>query len=197
MKLVVATKNKNKIREISDRFSSLNKLEILSLTDIENPPCVIEDGTTFEENAKKKAKIISTYTKLPVLADDSGLEIDALGGEPGIYSARYAGENATDEDRNRLILERMRNVPRDKRGARFICVIAIVLTDGSEYLTKGECDGIIYYKMQGSYGFGYDPIFYLPKYRKTMAELSLTEKNRISHRGRALEGALDILRRII
>ena len=88
-------------------------------------------------------------------------------------------------------------MPRDKRGARFICVIAIVLTDGSEYLTKGECDGIIYYKMQGSYGFGYDPIFYLPKYRKTMAELSLTEKNRISHRGRALEGALDILRRII
>ena len=196
MKLAAATKNINKIKEIREKFTGLKEIEILSLTDFENPPDIIEDGTTFEENALKKAREIFEFTKLAVLADDSGLEIDALDGEPGIYSARYGGEYTNDEDKNRLILERMKNIPEDKRSARFVCVIAIILPDKTEYAVKGVCEGIISYEMKGGNGFGYDPIFYLPQYRKTMAELSLSEKNRISHRALALEKAEDILRKI-
>lgn len=189
MQLVIATKNQGKIREIRDKFSAYNDLEILSLNDFEDHPDIIEDGTTFEENALKKAREISIFTKLPVLADDSGLEIDALCGEPGIFSARYAGKDATDEERNRLVLEKMKDVPKGRRTARFICVIAIVLPRGSEYTFRGVCEGIIAHRMKGSNGFGYDPIFYLPKKRKTMAELSIFEKNRISHRAIALKRA--------
>lgn len=197
MKLVLATKNINKIREISEKFSSIPKLQLLSLSNFKNPPLVIEDGTTFEKNATKKARIISAFTELSVLADDSGLEIDALDGEPGVFSARYAGENANDKERNMLILKRMKYIPREKRGAKFICVISIVLKDGREYLVKGECNGIIYHKMLGNYGFGYDPIFYLPGYQKTMAELPLSKKNQISHRAIALEKAEKILYKLI
>ncbi len=196
MKLVIATQNKNKLKEIREKFASISNLEISSLADFENPPQVIEDGTTFEENALKKARQISQFTDQPVMSDDSGLVIDALDGRPGIYSARYAGEDATEEERNRLVLKEMMEIPDSRRSARFVCVVAIVLPDGIEFTVKGECEGIINHEMKGSNGFGYDPIFFLKHERKTMAELSISEKNRISHRAIALEKALKILRDI-
>jgi XTP/dITP diphosphohydrolase len=192
MKIVIATKNVDKIREIKDKFKSLKDIEIISLSDFNSPPCIIEDGKTYQENALKKAVAIATFTKLPVLADDSGLEIDALNGEPGIYSARYAGETKSDEERNLLILEKMQMVPDPNRTARFRCVIAIAL-HGNNYLLEGICEGVIAHEMRGRDGFGYDPIFYIPELKKTMAELSLSEKNRISHRARALDKARVLL----
>ncbi|MDY6935756.1 MAG: XTP/dITP diphosphatase [Spirochaetota bacterium] len=197
MKLVIATRNANKIIEIREKFEHITGLEILTLKEFEDVPEVVEDGITFEENALKKARVISNFTGLPALADDSGLEIEALGGEPGIYSARYAGDEVTDEFRNILIHEKMRDVPAEKRGARFICIIAICMPDAREYVVRGECYGIISYYIQGEYGFGYDPIFYLPHMKKTMAQLSLSEKNRISHRAIALEKSIDILNGLI
>ena len=197
MKLVVATKNMNKLTEIKDRFSSIDNLELLSVSDFEDFPDIIEDGNTFEENALIKARITSEFTKHAVLADDSGLEIDVLDGEPGVYSARYAGEDATDDDRNKIIIDKMKSIPDRLRKARFVCIIAIVLPDKREYISRGECEGIISLEIKGLYGFGYDPIFYLTAYGKTMAELPLSEKNRISHRARALDKSDHILREII
>jgi len=195
MKLLLATGNSNKLKEIRDKFLGIENLEILSLDDFKDSPDIIEDATTFDGNALKKARIISEFTNLPVLSDDSGLEIDALQGKPGVYSARYAGENATDDDRNRLVLKEMREIPDDKRTAKFVCVIAIVFPDGREYIARGECEGIIVREKRGENGFGYDPIFYLPHLKKTVAELSFNEKNRISHRAFALEKAIRILQR--
>jgi XTP/dITP diphosphohydrolase len=154
---------------------------------------VIEDGLTFAENALKKARSAAAHTGCAALADDSGLVIDALNGEPGIQSARYAGDDADDDERNRLVLDKMRCVPDGKRSARFVCAIAIVLSDGTEYLAEGVCEGTIIREMRGNYGFGYDPIFFLPECGRTMAEIPLKEKNRISHRARALESARKIL----
>ncbi len=193
MELVIATKNSHKVREIKDKFSCIENLEIRSLDDFDNVPDVLEDGKTFEQNSLKKAREISRCTGLPCLADDSGLVVDALKGEPGVYSARYAGENATDGERNSLVLEKMKDIPDDKRAARFICAIAIVMPDGREFLTEGRCEGTIAREPGGDQGFGYDPIFYLPDLGKTMAELPLSEKNRISHRALALEKAKAIL----
>ncbi|MDY6968847.1 MAG: XTP/dITP diphosphatase [Spirochaetota bacterium] len=187
MKLVIATRNNDKIREISDRFKSIPEIELLSLKDYDNSPDIVEDGATFFENALKKARLITAFTGQASLADDSGLEIDALGGEPGIYSARYAGDNATDTERNMLVLDKMKDIPEEKRGAKFISVIAVTFPDKTEYTTYGECKGIISFQMIGHEGFGYDPIFYLPDFGKTMAQLSLSEKNSISHRAKALE----------
>jgi len=143
MELVIATKNSHKVREIKDKFSCIENLEIRSLDDFDNAPDVLEDGKTFEQNSLKKAREISRCTGLPCLADDSGLVVDALKGEPGVYSARYAGENATDGERNSLVLEKMKDIPDDKRAARFICAIAIVMPDGREFLTEGRCEGTI------------------------------------------------------
>lgn len=197
MKLVIATTNKNKINEIKEKFSDFSELEIISLSDFKNLPVVVEDGSTFEENALKKARAYSALTGLTVLSDDSGLEIDALNGEPGVFSARYAGEGATDDDNNNLVLEKMRAVPDKKKGARFVCVIAIALPDGGEYTAVGTCEGRIIDKKIGNNGFGYDPIFFIPAPGKTMAELSITEKNKISHRALALDKAKEILRNIL
>lgn len=193
MELVIATKNHHKVREIKDKFSCIEYLEIRSLDDFNNVPDILEDGKTFEQNSLKKARELSRFTGLPCLADDSGLVVDALKGEPGVYSARYAGENASDIERNSLVLERMKDVPEGGRAARFICAIAIVLPDGREFLTEGRCEGTIACKPEGGQGFGYDPIFYLPEMGKTMSQLPLSEKNRISHRARALEKAKAIL----
>jgi XTP/dITP diphosphohydrolase len=192
MKIVIATKNEDKIREIMEKFKPLKDIEIISLSDFKNPPHIIEDGRTYQENALKKAQAIAAFTKLPALADDSGLEIDALNGEPGVYSARYAGENKGDEERNLLILEKMRMVPDNSRTARFRCVIAVAL-HGKHHTLEGICEGFIAHEMKGNNGFGYDPIFYVPELRKTMAELTLSEKNRISHRARALDKARELL----
>jgi XTP/dITP diphosphohydrolase len=193
MKLVIATKNRNKINEIADKLKGLNGIEFLSLLNYNAPPDVIEDGKTFVENALKKAREISHFTSLPAMADDSGLVIDALNGEPGVLSARYAGGNATDADRNNLVLEKLKNIPRKERSARFICIIAIALPDGEEFFAEGVCEGIIGNEMRGENGFGYDPIFFLPEFNRTMAELTLSEKNKISHRARALDRVKEIL----
>jgi XTP/dITP diphosphohydrolase len=197
MKLVLATKNKNKVREITDKFSGIKCMEILSLLDFESPPDILEDGKTFRENALKKARGICRFTSLPSLADDSGLVIDALGGDPGVYSARYGGENLTDLDRNNLVLSKMKGVPDVNRTARFVCVIAAAFPDGTELISEGSCEGVIADWMRGDNGFGYDPVFYLPERGKTMAELPLSEKNMISHRAAALESARTRLEQII
>lgn len=189
MKLVIATKNAAKIAEIRDKFSGIPGLELLSPAEFADTPEVIEDGATFTENAFKKARAVAVHTKLAALADDSGLVIDALDGRPGIYSARYGGEKAADPERCMNILAEMADVPEEKRTARFVCVIAIVNPNGTEFSTEGVCEGVIARQMKGDHGFGYDPIFFLPERGVTMAELPLKEKNRISHRARALAAA--------
>jgi XTP/dITP diphosphohydrolase len=193
MKLVIATRNRNKITEIRDKFASVAELKLVSLVDFPGAPEVVEDGDTFRTNAGKKAREIASFTGHLSMADDSGLVVDALGGRPGVYSARYGGESANDTDRNRMILVEMRGVPFPRRTARFVCVIALCAPDGECLYAEGECSGVIAEEMKGNRGFGYDPIFYLPGLGKTMAELPLEEKNLISHRARALEKARELL----
>ena len=150
---------------------------------------IVEDGATFEENAVIKAKAVSAAAGQGeiVLADDSGLEIDYLGGEPGVYSARYAGEDTPYTIKNQMLLDRLAGVPKEQRTARFVCAIAAALPDGQVLVTKGTIEGYIGFAPAGENGFGYDPILYLPQFGKTSAELSMEEKNKISHRGKALE----------
>jgi XTP/dITP diphosphohydrolase len=197
MELVIATKNQNKIIEIKEKFSGLTGLRILSLMDFDDLPEVVEDGSTFEENALKKAKTYSGFTGLTALSDDSGIVIDSLNGDPGVRSARFSGEYATDDDNNNLVLEKLKNIPNEKKTARFVCVIAIAQPDGKTFTAKGTCEGRILRVRKGNNGFGYDPIFFLPGLGKTMAELSIAEKNKISHRALALDEALKILKKII
>jgi XTP/dITP diphosphohydrolase len=192
-KLVIATGNKNIIREIQDKFSGIEGLELVPLTEFPDPPEVIEDGETFLENALKKAAAIAAHTGLPAMADDSGLVVDALGGRPGVLSARYGGASADDTAKNRMILEEMKGVHAGKRTARFVCVIAVVFPGGKSFSAEGTCEGAITEAVKGTHGFGYDPIFFLPDRGKTMAELPLEEKNKISHRARALEAMKEIL----
>lgn len=196
MNLVIATKNKNKIIEIGDKLSPFKNVGILSLLDFKCPPDIVEDGATFKENAGKKAAGISEFTGLPALADDSGLVIDALDGEPGVYSARYGGGNLSDTDRNMLVLEKLKDIPEDKRTARFICVIAVAVPGGPVYYADGLLEGVIINEFRGDSGFGYDPIFLIPGLNRTLAELSLEEKNRISHRALALDKAMEIIRNV-
>ncbi len=185
MKIVVATRNKGKLKEIKNIFEDMN-IEVVSQDEIDIYIDVDEDGETFEENALKKATEIMDICQEITLADDSGLEVDYLDGAPGIYSARYAGENATDEDRNNKLLEALKDVPLEKRTARFVCVIAVVFPDGKRLLVEGKCEGVINFNAVGQHGFGYDPLFYVPEYNMTMAEMNETLKNRISHRAQAL-----------
>ncbi len=185
-KLVVATRNAGKLREIRAILAPLS-LEILSLGDFPEIPDVVEDGATFRENAMKKAKDAARRTGERAVGDDSGLIIDALQGRPGVYSSRYAGEKASDEDRCRKVLAEMAAVPDGSRQAAFVCVIALAEPGGETEVVEGECRGEIAFSLRGSEGFGYDPIFFLPEYGKTMAEVPLQLKNRISHRGKALE----------
>ena len=194
MKLVIATKNKNKVAEIRDKLASLPGLELLSLLDYPDMPAIEETGTSFEENAVIKAKEVCTFTGLPALADDSGLVVDALGGEPGVYSARYAGERASDRDRYLLLLRNMEKIPPENRTARFVCAIAVALPGGTVHTTEANCEGVILSHEQGTGGFGYDPVFYLPRMGKTMAELTMAEKNTLSHRALALAKAARLLR---
>lgn len=160
-------------------------VEVLSLRDFPDAPEVEEDGATFRENALKKAGVISRHTGQNVLADDSGLEVDALGGEPGIHSARYSGPAATDESNNLKLLSNLRDVPEEKRGARFRCVLALCRPDGHGELFEGTWRGEILFEPRGSMGFGYDPLFLDPQQGLTAAELPPEVKNRISHRGQA------------
>ena len=185
MILVLATRNQGKIREI-EKTLDLPLLEIRSLQDFPDLPEVVEDGRTFLENAFKKAQACAQATGRPALADDSGLEVDCLNGAPGIYSARFSGAEATDEANNRKLLSLLEGIPEERRTARFVCRIVLYLSEGKWIQTEGFCPGIIAPRPQGEHGFGYDPIFYLPEFNKTMAEIPLEEKNRISHRAQAL-----------
>ena len=184
-RIVFATGNENKMKEIREILGDLNT-EIISLKQAGIDVEIIEDGKSFEENALIKARAIWKETKGIVLADDSGLEVDYLNGEPGIYSARYLGEDTSYDNKNKAIIDRLEGVPDEKRTARFVCVIAAVFPDGTELTTRGTIEGIIGYEQKGDNGFGYDPIVYVPELKKTTAELSMEEKNEISHRGNAL-----------
>jgi len=161
-------------------------IRIYALSDFDGVAEIEEDGKSFTENALKKARFYSKVFGKLTLADDSGLEVECLKGMPGIYSARYAGERASNRENNQKLLKEMEGIPLSKRGARFKCVMALVSPDGKEAMTEGSCKGRIGMRERGRRGFGYDPLFILPKYGKTMAQLPLKEKNRISHRGKAL-----------
>ncbi len=194
MKLVFATGNQGKMREIREILSDMD-LEAVSMKEIGLDIPIEEDGATFEENALIKARAVAKACGEIVLADDSGLEVDYLNKEPGIYSARYMGEDTPYSVKNANIIARLAGVPDEKRTARFLCAIAAVFPDGSEIVTSGTVEGRIDYEEKGENGFGYDPIFYVPEFGRTTAELSDEEKNRISHRGKALRKMKEELRK--
>jgi XTP/dITP diphosphohydrolase len=181
--LVLATRNPGKTREIRELLNNF-PVEIKNLDDFGPIPDVQEDGTTFDENAFKKASFTAKVLGLPALADDSGLEVEALGGAPGVHSARYAGPSATDQERAAKLLQKMEG--KTNRGAAFMCVISVAVPSGVALTYEGRCEGLIAEAPAGENGFGYDPIFYYPPLKKTFAQLSPAEKNRVSHRGKAL-----------
>ncbi|MBE5936091.1 MAG: XTP/dITP diphosphatase [Lachnospiraceae bacterium] len=183
--IIFATKNEGKLKEIRELFSDTD-YEIISLNDIELKSEIIENGTTFEENAMIKANTIMEETNTMVLADDSGLEVDFLGKEPGVYSARYLGENTPQNEKNKHIVELLEGVEYSLRTARFVCSIACAIPGRETFTVRGTIEGMISNEIVGENGFGYDPIFMVPKYNKTMAQLNMEEKNEISHRGQAL-----------
>ena len=183
MILVLATTNLGKTAELRDMLREF-PVTLKNLADFGPIPPVLEDGVTFDDNAYKKASSVSKVLGLPALADDSGLVVEALGGAPGIYSARYAGENATDEQRCTKLLEEMQG--KTNRKAAFECVISIALPHGPALTYEARCEGLIAERPDGNSGFGYDPIFYYPPLKKTFAQLTRNEKSRVSHRGKAL-----------
>ena len=192
--MIFATGNENKMKEIREILGA-RPLEILSMKEAGVSADIVEDGKTFEENALIKARAICKLAGEMVLADDSGLEIDYLNKEPGIYSARYMGEDTSYHIKNKSLIDRLEGVPDEKRTARFVCAIAAVFPDGKELVVRGTVEGIIGYEEKGENGFGYDPIFYLPERGCTTAELPPEEKNSISHRGNALRLMKELLER--
>jgi XTP/dITP diphosphohydrolase len=182
--LVAATKNKGKLLEFKNMLER-ESFKIVSLLDFPNIE-IFETGKTFNENALLKATTVVKKTGYPALADDSGLEVTALNGKPGIFSARYAGVNATDEDNIKKLLSEMKNIPANQRQARFVCSLALVFPNGKTILEQGTLEGFITDKPRGEKGFGYDPVFFIPALGKTLSEISTDEKNRISHRAKAL-----------
>jgi len=195
-RLLIATTNQGKIAEYRFLFKGL-PFELVSPADSGISGEVEEGHDSMEENARHKAVFYACSSGLITVADDSGLEVDALGGEPGIHSARYAGEGASDRDRIVYLLSKLGGIPWEERTARFRCVIAIAIPEGILEVCEGECEGIIAFEAKGENGFGYDPIFYLPEFNKTMAELTLETKNRISHRARAAEKAYRVLKEFV
>lgn len=193
-KIIFATGNKNKMKEIREILSDL-EMEILSMKEAGIDPDITEDGKTFEENALIKARAVAAHTDAAVLADDSGLEIDYLNKEPGIYSARYLGEDTSYEIKNQALLDRLAGVKKELRTARFVCAIAAVLPDKREFVVRGTIEGYIGDKPAGANGFGYDPIFYVEDYGCSTAELSEEKKNEVSHRGKALRAMKEILKK--
>ena len=194
MELVLATGNLDKQREIKALLRDL-ELTIRTLDEFPAAPVVIEDGETCRANAGKKAMEIARFTGTLTLADDTGLEVDALGGRPGVFAARYAGVHATYEDNCRKLLDELTGVPAEQRGARFLTVVAVADPAASVEFVEGVLQGRIANHCSGSHGFGYDPVFLVPEMGKTLAELTLDQKNQISHRGRALAKAKDVLKR--
>ncbi|MBO4461313.1 MAG: RdgB/HAM1 family non-canonical purine NTP pyrophosphatase [Lachnospiraceae bacterium] len=201
MRIIFATGNEGKLREIREILSDLG-LEIVSMKEAGIKADIVEDGKSFKENALIKARAISKIAKGElVMADDSGLVIDALNGEPGIYSARYMGEDTSYDIKNNAILERMKGFKGEERSARFVCAVAAVITDDDgqvrEYTTEGAFEGVIADEIAGANGFGYDPIFYVPEKHMTSAELTSEEKNELSHRGKALRAMKEVLKEIV
>lgn len=194
-KIIFATGNKDKVKEIQMILADLG-VEVITMKDAGIQIDIEENGTTYEENAMIKARAVAAYTDCIVMADDSGLEIDYLNKEPGVYSARYLGEDTSYRIKNANLIERLNGVPDEKRTARFVCAIGAVLPDGREVTTRGTIEGRIGYEEKGANGFGYDPIFYVPEFGKTTAELSEEEKNQVSHRGNALRLMKEELRKI-
>jgi XTP/dITP diphosphohydrolase len=191
--IVLATRNQHKVVEIREALADL-PLQILSLVDFPQAPEVIEDGETLEANAIKKAWTIHRYTNLPAVADDTGLMVEVLAGAPGVYSSRFAGPHATYADNVEKLLRLMQGIPAAQRAATFRTVI-VFIANGKTHTVEGVCHGQITFAPQGEGGFGYDPVFLVPELNKTFAELALAEKNRISHRGRALTAFKDLLAR--
>ena len=191
--LVLATRNEHKGRELKALLGG-EGLVIRCLAEFPEVPEVVEDGTTCEANAIKKAKEIARHTGLPAIADDTGLMVDALDGQPGVYAARYAGEQATYEDNCHKLLQDLAGVPPAKRTARFLSVVAIASPDGEVQTTEGTLDGVITEEARGERGFGYDPVFFVPEIGKTLAELTPEEKNRVSHRAKAFAKMREILK---
>ena len=199
MKIIFATGNKNKMTEIRQILQDLG-MEILSMKEAGIDIDIVEDGKSFEENAMIKASAIAELPEVKamdaiVLADDSGLEVDYLHGEPGIYSARYLGEDTSYDIKNNHIIDLLAGVPDDQRTARFVCVIACAFPDGRTITVRGVIEGRIGYEQKGENGFGYDPIFYVPEFGCTTAELSSEDKNKVSHRGKALTAMYEELKR--
>lgn len=191
-RIIFATGNEGKMKEIRVLLADL-ELPVLSMKETGVDPEIVENGATFGENAEIKARAVWNLTGDIVLADDSGLVVDYIGGEPGIYSARYMGEDTPYAIKNRNIIERLRNAGEQERGARFVCNIAAILPDGQVLHTEEAMEGRIAHEPAGQGGFGYDPILYLPEYGKTSAEITMEEKNRISHRGKALRAMKAVL----
>jgi XTP/dITP diphosphohydrolase len=194
-RLLVGSNNRGKLREYAELLRGIH-FELTTLSEQGITEEVEETGSNLKQNAIRKATAYAKLSGLTTMADDSGLEVDALGGEPGPLSRRYAGDNASDKARNDYLLTKLRNIPWEKRTARFRAVIAIATPDGKVKTAEGVCEGIIAFDSKGTGGFGYDPIFYLPELDKRMAELSLAEKNRISHRAKAAQKARRILERL-
>ena len=189
MEILVGTTNSGKLLEVEVILKDLH-LQVVPLTKLGTWPKIVEDGESFEANAKKKARALADFSGYVTLADDSGLEVDALGGAPGIYSARYSGEEADELKNNEKLLHELARIPRQKRGARFVCVIALcapLSPAGSEWVFRGECEGWIAFTPKGVKGFGYDPLFFYPPFDKTFAELDRETKSLVSHRGKALK----------
>jgi XTP/dITP diphosphohydrolase len=190
--LVLATRNRHKGEELAALLGDLG-ITIRTLDEYPDAPDVVEDGDTCEANAIKKARAIAEFTGLPAVADDTGLEVDALGGRPGIYAARYAGEDATYEDNCRKLLRELMGVPREQRTARFLTVAAIALPSNGVRVAQGTLDGVIAEEASGTLGFGYDPVFLIPELGKTLAQLSADQKNTISHRAKAFMKMRELL----
>lgn len=193
--LLLATTNPGKFAEVQAFLSKL-PLRIVSLKDLPNPPVVVEDGTTFEANALKKARALAQFLGLMTLADDSGIEVDALGGAPGIYSARYCGVEGDDDRNNEKLLHELRNVAIEKRSARYVCVLALCVPGAGgvkEWLVRETCEGRIGFSLTGSNGFGYDPLFFFPPLGKTFGEIDRATKATVSHRGKALKKLAEML----
>ncbi len=192
--ILIATKNQKKQRELQDLLNDSN-WKIITLSEFPDCPPIIEDGATFRENAQKKAVTVSQFTGLLTIADDSGLEVDALNNAPGIYSARYAkGDESTDEENNKKVLNELNDIPNEQRTARFVCAVAIAKNNQVLFSTQQRVDGIIIREPRGNNGFGYDPIFYYPPFEKTFAEIPAEQKHTVSHRGQALRAAVEFLK---
>lgn len=183
---MLATGNRHKVEEISSMLADLG-IVVRLLEEFPGAPEVVEDGSTYRANALKKARSAAEFTGMPALADDTGLEVDALGGQPGVYAARFAGDGCSFQDNINKLLCLLKGVPAERRGARFVCMLAFVLPSGRELVVEGELLGRIAETQSGSGGFGYDPVFYVPEAGRTLAELTPEEKNRVSHRWRAVE----------